>query len=45
MTSYRGLVALGLFEHAEDHSFVPTEQLQKIERALRLLRQGTAGLL
>ena len=40
-------MALGLFEHAEDHSFVPTEQLQKIEieRALRLLRQGTAGLL
>ena len=41
------LVALGLFEQAKDQSFVHTEELQKveIERALRLLRRGTAGLL
>src|SRR6516225_2386495 len=41
------LVALGLFERAEDQTFVPTKQLREveIERALRLLRQGTAGLL
>jgi hypothetical protein len=41
------LVALGLFERAEDQTFVPTEELREveIERALRLLRQGTAGLL
>ena len=41
------LVALGLFEQAKDQSFVPTEELQKveIERALRLLRRGTAGVL
>jgi predicted ArsR family transcriptional regulator len=41
------LVALGLFERAEDQTFVPTKELQKveIERALRLLRNGTAGLL
>jgi hypothetical protein len=41
------LVALGLFERAEDQSFVPTKELRKveIERALRLLRHGTAGLL
>jgi hypothetical protein len=41
------LVALGLFERAADQSFVPTKQLRKveIERALRLLRHGTAGLL
>jgi hypothetical protein len=38
---------LGLFERAEDQTFVPTKQLREveIERALRLLRQGTAGLL
>jgi len=31
----------------DDQSFVPTKQLREveIERALRLLRQGTAGLL
>ena len=41
------LVALGLFDRAEDQSFVPTKVLRKveIERALRLLRQGTAGVL
>ena len=41
------LVALGLIERAEDQTFVPTEELREveIERALRLLRQGTAGLL
>ena len=41
------LVALGLFEQAKDQSFVPTEELQKVEigRALRLLRRGTAGVL
>src|SRR6516225_6442168 len=41
------LVALGLFERAEDQTFVPTKDLHKVEidRALRLLRQGTAGLL
>ena len=41
------LVTLGLFERAEDQTFVPTKELGKveIERALRLLRQGTAGLL
>jgi len=40
------LVTLGLFERAEDQTFVPTKQLREveIERALRLLRQGTAGL-
>jgi hypothetical protein len=41
------LVTLGLFERAEDQTFVPTKELRQveIERALRLLRQGTAGLL
>jgi hypothetical protein len=41
------LVELGLFERAEDQTFVPTKELRKveIERALRLLRQGTAGVL
>ena len=41
------LVALGLFERAEDQTFVPAKELREvgIERALRLLRQGTAGLL
>ena len=41
------LVALGLFERAEDQTFVPSKELREveIERALRLLRQGTAGLL
>ena len=41
------LVALGLFERAEDQTLVPTKQIRKveIERALRLLRHGTAGLL
>jgi hypothetical protein len=41
------LVALGLFERAEDQTFVPTKELREVEidRALRLLRQGTAGLL
>jgi hypothetical protein len=41
------LVALGLFERAQDQSFMPTKELRKveIERALRLLRHGTAGLL
>ena len=41
------LVALGLFERAEDQTFVPAKELHKVEidRALRLLRQGTAGLL
>src|SRR6516165_10872059 len=41
------LVALGLFERAEDQTFVPSKELRQveIERALRLLRQGTAGLL
>jgi hypothetical protein len=40
------LVALGLFERA-DHTFVPTKQLREIEieRALRLIRRGTSGLL
>ena len=39
--------ALGLFERAEDQTFVPSKELRQveIERALRLLRQGTAGLL
>jgi DNA-binding IclR family transcriptional regulator len=41
------LVALGLFERADDQTFVPTKKLREVEidRALRLLRQGTAGLL
>jgi len=41
------LVALGLFEREKDQTFVPTKQLREveIERALRLLRQATAGLL
>ena len=41
------LVALGLFERAEDQTFVPTKELRKVEidRALHLLRQGTTGLL
>lgn len=41
------LLALGLFERAEDQTLVPTKELRKveIERALRLLRHGTAGLL
>jgi hypothetical protein len=41
------LVALGLFERAEDQTFVPTKELRgvEIDWALRLLRQGTAGLL
>ena len=41
------LVALGLLERAEDQTLVPTKELRKveIERALRLLRHGTAGLL
>jgi predicted ArsR family transcriptional regulator len=41
------LVALGLFEREKDQSFVPSKELRQveIERALRLLRQGTAGLL
>jgi len=41
------LVALGLLERAADQTFVPTKVLREveIERALRLLRQGTAGLL
>jgi hypothetical protein len=41
------LVTLGLFERAEDQTFAPTKVLRKIEieRALRLLRQGTAGIL
>ena len=41
------LVALGLFERAEDQTFVPTKELRKfeIEWVLRLLRQGTGGLL
>jgi hypothetical protein len=41
------LVTLGLFERAEDQTFVPTKELRKIEieRALRLLRHGTAGIL
>ena len=41
------LVALGLFERAEDQTFVPSKELREVEidRALRLLRQGTAGLL
>jgi len=41
------LVALGLFERAEDQTLVPTKQLREVEidRALRLLRQGTTGLL
>jgi hypothetical protein len=41
------LVALGLFERAEDQTLVPTKEVRKveIERALRLLRHGTAGLL
>jgi hypothetical protein len=41
------LVTLGLFERAEDQTFVPTKELRQvdIERALRLLRQGTAILL
>jgi hypothetical protein len=39
------LVALGLLERAEDQTFVPTEELRKveIERALRLLRRGLRG--
>jgi len=41
------LVALGLFERAEDQTFVHNKELDQveIELALRLLRQGTAGLL
>ena len=41
------LVALDLFERAEDQTLVPTKELRKveIERALRFLRRGTAGLL
>jgi hypothetical protein len=41
------LVTLGLFERAENQTFVSTKQLREgeIDRALRLLRQGTAGLL
>jgi len=41
------LVALGLFERAENQTFVPTKELRgvEIDRALRLLRHGTAGLL
>jgi hypothetical protein len=41
------LVALGLFERADDQTFVPTKELREIEieRALRLLRRGTSGLL
>ena len=41
------LVALGLLERAADQTFAPTKVLREveIERALRLLRQGTAGLL
>jgi hypothetical protein len=41
------LMALGLFERAEDQTFVPTKELREVEidRALRLHRQGTAGLL
>jgi hypothetical protein len=41
------LVTLGLFERAEDQTFAPTRELRKveIERALRLLRRGTAGVL
>jgi hypothetical protein len=40
------LVALGLFERGESQTFVPTKELREveIERALRLLRRGTAGL-
>jgi hypothetical protein len=39
------LVTLGLLERAEGQAFVPTKELRKveIERALRLLRHGTAG--
>ena len=46
-TVRRHMVALGLFERAEDQTFSPTKELREveIERALRLLRQGTAGLL
>ena len=46
-TSHGSLVALGLFERAEDQTFVPSKELRQveIERALRLLRQGTAGIL
>jgi len=41
------LVALGLLERAADQTFAPTKVLREveIERALRLLRHGTAGLL
>ena len=41
------LVALGLFEREKDRTFVPGKELRQveIERALRVLRQGTAGLL
>jgi hypothetical protein len=41
------LVTLGLFEREKDQTFVPTKELREVEidRALRLLRQGTAGLL
>jgi hypothetical protein len=41
------LAALGLFERADDQTFVPTKELREIEieRALRLLRRGTSGLL
>ena len=41
------LMALGLLERAADQTFAPTKVLREveIERALRLLRQGTAGLL
>jgi hypothetical protein len=40
-------IGIGLQQRAEDQSFVPTKELRKveIERALRLLRQGTAGVL
>jgi hypothetical protein len=40
-------VTLGLLERAEGQTFVPTKELRKveIERALRLLRHGTAGIL
>ena len=46
-TVRRHLGRFGLFERAENQTFVPTKELRRIEieRALRLLRQGTAGLL
>ena len=36
-----------IFDITEDQTFVPTKELREveIERALRLLRQGTVGLL